>query len=498
MLIERLGAGAKLDPSVRAPAYDPAQLGEGIVHIGFGAFHRAHQAVVTDDALAAQAGDWRIVGVSLRSVSLSNTINAQDGRYTVIERGSSGSRARVIGSVSRVIAADPDAALAALCAPQIRIVTITVTEKGYGIDLASHAVDPSDPVVAADLAKPDFPRGVLGLLVEATRRRRAAGHPPLTILSCDNLPKNGELLRSGVVSFARRAHGADLADWIARTVAFPSSMVDRITPASSDETTSEALRLTGHEDLAAIETEPFLQWVIEDRFPAGRPHWEAGGAIFVSDVTGYERMKLTMLNGSHSMLAYAGHLAGCSYVRDVMAHPPLAQLVRRHLNAAAALLEPLPGVDFGDYAEALAQRFENPSIAHRTFQIAADGTQKLPQRIFEPALIALASGRSVRPFAFAAAMWMRFCLGRTDDGKVYEIADPRAKEIAAALPETPDAATLSSALHSLPGVIPEALCANPEWRSDVLAILTKVLEKGCHACLEEEAKIAFPDERPAF
>ncbi|MDO6585102.1 mannitol dehydrogenase family protein [Salipiger sp. 1_MG-2023] len=490
MSAARLGAKAALGPLVQAPAYDPEQRGEGIVHLGFGAFHRAHQAVYTDDALAAEPADWRIVGVSLRSADIAREINAQDGRYTVIERDASGSRARVIGAVSRVIAADPAATLAALCAPQIRIVTITVTEKGYGIDLASHAPDRADPAVAADLETPEAPRGVLGLLVEASRLRREAGHLPLTILSCDNLPANGVVLRDGVIGFAGAARGDALAEWIAQTIAFPCSMVDRITPAPSADTASEALRLTGCEDRAAIETEPFVQWVIEDSFPTGRPQWDAGGALFVKDVAGYERMKLTMLNGSHSMLAYAGHLTGCTYVRDVMQTPALAALVRRHMAAAAALLDPLPGAPFDAYAEALAQRFANPSIAHQTFQIATDGTQKLPQRIFEPALLAIAQGRPLRPFAFAAAMWMRFCLGRQDDGTLYELRDPRAAQIKAALPEQPDATSLSAALHGLPGLIPETLGKNPDWRAAIEEILTVALEQGSLACVEQETASA--------
>lgn len=227
--------------------------------------------------------------------------------------------------------------------------------------------------MAGDLLNPQAPAGVLGLLVAALARRRAAGLPPFTVLSCDNLPENGAHLRDGVIGFARLVD-APLAEWIAAKVAFPSSMVDRITPAPTATTLAEAQRQTGCVDLAAVECEPFIQWVIEDHFPQGRPQWEAGGALFVPDVLPYERMKLTMLNESHSMLAYSGFLSGHRYVRGVMSDPALAVLVGRHLKAAAAVLPPLPGLDAADYATALIERFRNPAIAHETYQISMDGT----------------------------------------------------------------------------------------------------------------------------
>lgn len=488
MSVQRLSPTATLTGPATPPGYTPADHGVGIVHLGLGAFHRAHQAVMTDDALADQGGDWRIIGVSLRSKDIAEQMNAQGGLFTLLERDGNGTTARVIGAIDRVIAADPAATLAALCDPSIRVVTVTVTEKGYGIDLATRTPDLANPVIKADLAAPATPTGVLGLLVAAIVQRRADGAVPLTLLSCDNLPENGALLRAGVVGFATQAHGADLANWIAANIAFPSSMVDRITPASTSATDAEALSQTGLQDLAAVETEPFLQWVIEDHFPSGRPHWEAGGALFVTDVTPYERMKLTMLNGSHSMLAYAGALAGCRFVREVMQDADLAPLVRRHLAAAAALLDPLPGVDFSDYADALADRFTNPAIAHQTGQIAFDGTQKLPQRIFEPAIKAIETGADLRPFAFATAMWMRFCLGHYDDGAPYTLNDPRAGELTAAVDGVgKDAAALSEALHRLPHLIPARLAQDANWRAEVKDVLTTLLRDGCRITIRREA-----------
>ncbi|MFC6490859.1 mannitol dehydrogenase family protein, partial [Nitratireductor sp. GCM10026969] len=352
------------------------------------------------------------------------------------------------------------------------------------------AVDDRHPAIAADLADPHAPRGALGLLVEALRLRREKGLAPFTVLCCDNLPDNGGLVRAGVTDFAARVD-PDLADWIRTHVAFPSTMVDRITPAPTEKTRAEAERLLGVSDMAAVEAEPFSQWVIEDRFPAGRPEWERGGAIFVADVAPYEAMKLRMLNGSHSMMAYAGFLAGREYVRDVMADEALARLVRRHLSAAAATLSPLEGIDTEDYALALTDRFANPAIAHETYQIAMDGTEKLPQRILAPALHALRNGGDLRPFAFAVAAWMRYCTGRRDNGEAYRLRDPREEEIASALARAGgDAGAVADALTGLPGLFPDELAASREWNACVRSILTGMLQKGMAQALEEEARPA--------
>ncbi|VVS98895.1 mannitol dehydrogenase family protein [Rhizobium sp. EC-SD404] len=483
----RLAALSDVDGRARLPTYRPEDHGTGIVHLGLGAFHRAHQAVATDDALAAKGGDWRICGVSLRSTALAEALAPQNGLYTLIERGTDGTRARVIGSLSRVIANDPAATLTALCDPAVKIVTLTVTEKGYGIDRANGGHDPSHPAVAADLKSPETPSGVLGLLTAALKARRDAGIAPFTVLSCDNLPENGRLLRSGVIGFAG-ALDTELADFIAAKVAFPSSMVDRITPAATDQTLADAAEATGCVDLAAVETEQFSQWVIEDHFPQGRPAWEAGGAIFVADVTPFERAKLTMLNGTHSMLAYAGFLSGRQLVRDVMGDPALAALVRRHLQDAGQILPPLPGFDVQAYATALEDRFRNPAIAHATYQIAMDGTEKLPQRIFAPAIVALDAGQPMRPFAFATAAWMRYTLGVSDAGEPYALRDPREDEIKQQVQSVPrDADAIRSSLSALPNFIPSQLARSEVWNDAVDDCLDTILTQGMAAAVLAEA-----------
>lgn len=466
------------------PAYDPLAHGHGIVHLGLGAFHRAHQAEMTDTAIAQAGGDWRIIGVSLRNRAVVDALEPQNGLYTLLTRGEGGVSARVIGAIGQVIAADSEATLQALCAAQTRIVTLTVTEKGYGIDRATGLPDLQDPVIAADLQQLGAPCGVLGLLVAALAQRRENGCAPFTVLCCDNLPNNGRFVQKGAVGFARLID-ADLADWIDQNVAFPSCMVDRITPAATEKTLADAQRQTGCIDLAAIETEPFTQWVIEDNFPQSRPAWELGGALFVDNVDKFEHMKLRMLNGAHSMLAYAGFLSGHRYVRDVMGDPDLAALVRRHLHAAAKTLAPLDAIDFTTYADDLETRFRNPAIAHETYQIAMDGTQKLPQRIFAPALDAAQSGQDIGPFAFATAMWARYCLGVDDAGAPFELRDPREEEIRAALRNQPrEAGAILDALQGQLQITPKALATSADWYPMVAEILDGILKRGVAASIK--------------
>ncbi len=485
----RLSSLKGLRAGARLPGYTPENHGVGIVHIGIGAFHRAHQAVYTDDALASDGGDWRILGVSLRGTTVAEALNPQNGLYTLLERGQSGTTARVIASIKGVVAAsqDRDAVLAALAAPTTRIVSLTVTEKAYGIERTSGSVDLAHPAIAHDIAEPQAPVGAIGFIVEGLRLRHLAGLPAFTVLCCDNLPENGKLIRAGVLDFASRIDPS-LADWIKANARFPSTMVDRITPASTEKTFADTQTLIGCADLAAIETEPFSQWVIEDDFVEGRPRWEAGGAIMVSDVAPYENMKLRMLNGSHSMIAYAGFLAGKKYVRDAMSDPALSRLVARHLEAAARTLKPLSGIDLAAYAQDLAERFKNPEIAHETYQIAMDGTEKLPQRLLIPATFALENGEAIRPFAFAVAAWMRYALGRSEDGIAYALRDPREDTIAALLKTTGNTASaISDALHDIDGLFPEALKASAKWRSSVEAILAAMLAKGMRQAIADEA-----------
>ncbi|NEJ24643.1 mannitol dehydrogenase family protein [Rhizobium leguminosarum] len=468
-MTERLQTLSGLAPTAKLPAYDRDQLKSGILHLGPGAFFRAHFAPFTDAAIAVSGGDWGIEVASLRTADVADHLNEQNGLYTMLIRDTSGTVAQVIGPILRahVATRDPAGLLDRLEDPAIRIVSLTVTEKAYGMDTATGGLDLSHADVAADLANRHAPRGVIGYLVEGLSRRRAKGIAPFTPLSCDNLPSNGAVLKRLVLDFAERVDPS-LRQWIEANVPFPSTMVDRITPASTEATYQDAERLTGRQDLAAIETEPFTQWVIEDHFADGRPAWEKAGALMVTDVSAYEKMKLRMLNGAHSLLAYLGYIGGYEFIRDVMDDAGLAALAYRHMHAAARTLDAVPGIDLDDYASELIARFANKAIAHRTYQIAMDGTQKLPQRLLEPASEALAHGDKAETYAIAVAAWMRYAIGEHGNGERYELRDPRAGEIAALIADVPRTGlAISAALFTLPGLFPAALTGHRAWTQDV-------------------------------
>ena len=437
----------------------------GLLHLGLGAFHRAHQAPYTQDAVAAEGGDWGIEAVSMRTPDQARALAAQGCAYTLVECHPDGPRTRRIDVIRRthVRPGGTGALIARMADPAIRVVTLTVTEKGYGADFAAGTLDTGAAEVAADLRDPRGAASVPGLLRAGLAARRAEGHGGLTLLSCDNLPENGRVL-AGLVDAMARETDPGLADWIAGTCRFPSSMVDRITPA----TTPETVRLAG-DDPCAVETEPFRQWVIEDAFADGRPAWEAAGAEIVADVAPYEAMKLRMLNGSHSLIAYLGALAGLDYVRDVMADARLRAAVARLMAAAAGTLS--DRLETEGYAAKLMERFENPAIDHRCLQIAMDGSQKMPQRILAPAADAAAAGGDVAPFGLAVAAWMRFA------ETAARLDDPLADALRAAL-RADDAAGKVAALSRLAGLGQRDVLARPDIAAAVAAAYDRLVAAG--------------------
>ena len=418
----------RLPPSVARPGYHRSALRTGIVHLGAGAFHRAHQAAYTDAVLAAGDMRWGITAASLRSPATRDALAPQDGLYTLNERGAE-DRFRVIGSVTRLLVApeDPGALLDAMCAPDTGIVSLTVTEKAYCRDGASGGLDPSHPDVRFDLANPATPRGVPGLLAAAIARRRAEGLAPFTVLCCDNLPSNGRTVHGLLAAFAR-LRDPGLASFIEDEVACPDTMVDRIVPATTDEDRARTDAALGVHDAWPVVAEPFTQWVIEDRFPSGRPDW---AATFVADVAPFEAMKLRLLNASHSGLAYLGYLAGAETVADAMAMPALAGFAARLMDASAPTLSVPPGTDVAGYSASLLARFRNPALRHRTWQIAMDGSQKLPQRILGTMADRLAMGLPVDAHALVVAGWMRYVAGTDEAGRAIDVRDPMAAELAA-------------------------------------------------------------------
>jgi fructuronate reductase len=444
-----------------------------VLHFGLGAFHRAHQAAFTQDA-----GGWQIEAVSMRNPALSDALNAARGRWHLVERAPEGPRVREMTVIDRAhcLATDPVGTLARMADPEIQVVTATVTEKGYGFLPDTRRIDPDHPSVAPDLANPGAPRGLIGALVEGLRLRHAAGLGGLTVISCDNLTGNGHLLAGLVDDFARLRDPA-LAEWIAQTCSFPDSMVDRITPASTEATFAAVRDATGLDDPLAVETEPFRQWVIEDRFAGPRPPWETAGALIVREVAPYEVMKLRMLNGSHSLIAYLGAVCGLEAVRDVLVVPELRALVQRHMHAAAATLPPIPGFDASAYAADLIRRFENPAIRHLCLQIAADGSQKLPPRIFAPAADALAKGQDTATFALATAAWARFLQGRAETGATLTPSDPLAGPLVAAATSATPVAALARTL----GLQDRPPFTSAPWCALVEAHLSALRSKGVRA-----------------
>ncbi|HAN7068535.1 TPA: mannitol dehydrogenase family protein, partial [Escherichia coli] len=398
-----------LSAKATLPVYDRNNLAPRIVHLGFGAFHRAHQGVYADILATEHFSDWGYYEVNLIGGEQQIAdLQQQDNLYTVAEMSADAWTARVVGVVKKALHVQIDGletVLAAMCEPQIAIVSLTITEKGYFHSPATGQLMPDHPMVVADVQNPHQPKTAIGVIVEALARRKAAGLPAFTVMSCDNMPENGHVMRDVVTSYAQ-AVDVKLAQWIEENVTFPSTMVDRIVPAVTEDTLAKIEQLTGVRDPAGVACEPFRQWVIEDNFVAGRPEWEKAGAELVSDVLPYEEMKLRMLNGSHSFLAYLGYLAGYQHINDCMEDEHY-----RHAAYALMLHEQAPtlkvqGVDLQDYANRLIERYSNPALRHRTWQIAMDGSQKLPQRMLDSVRWHLAHDSKFDLLALGVAGWM--------------------------------------------------------------------------------------------
>lgn len=389
---------------------------------------------MTEAALEAGARDWGIVAASLRSPETRDALGPQDGLYTVATREDDSEELRVIGALRgmHVAPEDPGALLAAMADPRIRIVSLTVTEKGYCHDPATGALDAAHPDIRHDLAVPDAPRSAPGFLAAALRRRRAAGTPPFTVLCCDNLPHNGATLRRVVTQLATHAD-RDLGAWIGGEVAFPCTMVDRIVPATTDQDRARIGAALGLADAWPVVGERFAQWVIEDDFRTGRPDWTAGGATFAADVAPFELMKLRLLNGAHSALAYLGLLAGHATVAEAAGDPALGGFLQGFWAEVAPTVPAPPGVVLEDYAAQLLRRFRNRALRHLLAQIAMDGSQKLPQRLLGPARERLARGLPVPHLALAVAAWIRHLDGQ---GGV-PVRDPLAAQLGATLAAAP-------------------------------------------------------------
>lgn len=448
-------------PGTVLPTYDRDKVEIGVVHFGPGAFHRAHQAFYFDQLLVKDPR-WGICAVSLKSPGVRDALEPQDGLYTLAQLDAE-TTFRVIGAIREVLVApeDPPSVFARLAAPTTRIVTLTVTEKGYTLS-AEGGLDEKHPDIVHDLANPREPKSAVGYIVEGLRRRFAAGLPPYAVVACDNLADNGWRLKAAVVAFAGKID-ADLAAWIDANGSFPRTMVDSITPATDDALRARVQAATGLEDAWPIQREAFTQWVVEDVLPSDAPDLASVGVILTDDVRGFERAKLRLLNGVHSTLAYVGILRGHETVFEAVSDPVLETLARELMvqDIIPTLTAPR-GLDLAEYAEAILARFRNPEIRHLLAQIAWDGSQKLPFRILGALSDNLDAGRSIARLAIPLAAWMRFVALRAKTGEA--ITDPlhdKLTEIGVGV--TGDARTDVAAFLALDSVFPAKLTGNPTF-----------------------------------
>ncbi|SDR48579.1 mannitol dehydrogenase family protein [Pseudovibrio sp. Tun.PSC04-5.I4] len=472
---------AALPAKVELPSYDRKNLKPRIAHIGFGAFARAHTAMHLHETLAAAGGDWGMRVVELfGTAELFGKLAENDHLYTLVETSDEGTSARLLGAVCETqhVARDGvQAIIDGFAEEQLKIISLTVTEKGYCVK--NGTLDTDNAWIQEDLKSPSTPKTAIGLIVAGLAKRRELGNGPITVMSCDNLPHNGVLTGIAVREFAAKVDG-DLAAWIEENVSFPSTMVDRIVPALTDE--SRAIvrdQLGGQMDLNGIVCEPFRQWVVEDNFKAGRPQWEKAGAQLVADVEPFEEMKLRTLNGSHSFLAYLGFLAGKETISDCMADATYRAETRKLMVEEQRPTLEVPGdVDLIEYADMLLKRFANSQLKHRTWQIASDGTMKMPQRWLNSVRFHLKQGTDHSRLILGVGGWMNYI--RADrNGESYEIQDPMKDKLAEIVAtHGDDREAYVSALLALDSVFPADLVANESFTTAVRAAYAKVADKG--------------------
>ncbi|MFH0474774.1 mannitol dehydrogenase family protein [Kluyvera ascorbata] len=473
------------------PTYDRSKLVPRIVHLGFGAFHRAHQAVYADILAAEHGSDWGYTEVNLIGGEQQIAdLNHQDNLYTVAEMSADAWTARVVGVVKEALHAQVDGletVLAKMCEPQVAIVSLTITEKGYCHSPATGQLMLDHPFIVADLQNPHQPKSAPGVIVEALARRKAAGLPAFSVMSCDNMPENGHVMCNVVCAYAR-AVDAGLADWIESHVTFPSTMVDRIVPAVTPETLDKIEQLTGVRDPAGVACEPFRQWVIEDNFVAGRPAWEKAGAELVSDVIPFEEMKLRMLNGSHSFLAYLGYLAGYQHINDCMGDENYRRAAHDLMLKEQAPTLKVQNVDLARYADLLIERYTNPALRHRTWQIAMDGSQKLPQRMLDSVRWHLADNSSFALLALGVAGWMRYVGGVDEQGNAIEVCDPLLPVIQAAVQQSEEGESRVKALLAIEAIFGKDLPQEGQFVELVTSAYLSLLNKGAKATVAAAAQ----------
>ena len=472
------------------PLYDREKMVARIVHIGFGAFHRAHQALFTDRLLNKGNSDWAICEVNIvGGEELINDIRKQDHLYTVLEKGATSKQAYIIGSVKESLLAPIDGIetiLEKMADPVVEIVSLTVTEKGYCMLPGGAGLDLNNQLIKSDLSSPTKPMSAPGVIVEALYRRMQRGLKSFTALSCDNMPENGLVLKKAILDLAN-ARDPELAKWIETNTTFPCTMVDRIVPAATAETLTEIQdALGGMFDPCGIACEPFIQWVIEDNFVTARPNWNEVGAEFVDNVVPYEEMKLRMLNGSHSFLAYLGYLAGYEHINDCMNDEAYKQAtLSLMLQQQVPTLNVSPQVNLQQYAEKLIERFSNPSLKHRTWQIAMDGTQKLPQRMLDSIRWHIKHNSDFSLLALGVAGWMRYVGGIDDHKQIIDLRDPMMDELKKIVTASDDGIERVNALLTLDAVFGSDLPNNSLFKDKVTQHYLCLMEKGAKQTIQD-------------
>jgi len=477
---------ADVSRTVPVPCYDRTSITVGIVHVGVGGFHRAHEAAYLDRLLEQGLADqWGIcgVGVLAHDRRMADALRSQDHLYTLVLKHPDGRlEPRVVGSLVDYLFApdDPEAVVERMAARTTRIVSLTVTEGGYNSAPSTGEFDTGNAVVMADLAAGATPATAFGLITEALARRRARGVPPFTVLSCDNIQNNGSLARRMFTAFAR-LRDPGLADWIESEVRFPSSMVDRITPVTSDADTRAIADGFGVQDAWPVVCEPFTQWVLEDDFPAGRPPLERVGVQLVKDVLPYELMKLRLLNAGHQSLAYLGYLCGHRYVHEAAGDPLIATFLRAYMDREATpTLQPVPGVDLEEYKSTLIERFGNPHVADTLARICTDTSDRIPTFLLPVVHEQLARGGEVRLAALVVASWARYAEGVDEQGDSIQVVDPlRVVLMAAAQRQRQD----STAFLEVRGVFGDLVDAAP-FRTAYTEALASLHEHGARGTLE--------------
>ena len=477
---------------VAMPGYNPAEFGCGIVHIGIGNFHRAHQAVYVDEILRRSGGDWRITAVSLRSPDMRDRMQSQNYLYTLCERRADDEAMRVVGAVASVLVApeNPTAVIDALAAESTHVVTVTVTEKGYCLMPGGRELDLSHPGIVHDVLHPAAPKTLMGFLLAAGRKRRDRGLPGFNLLSCDNLPDNGVLLRDCLLSVAR-LQDSSLAAWMAKEIGFCNTMVDCMVPATSEVIAEDIQKRAGYRDNACLLSENFRQWVIEDKFVAPTPDWRSVGISVVADVAPYERMKLRLLNGSHSALAFLGALRGYRYIHEAADDPLIRPFIRALMHREIQpTLDTLPDVDLSGYCANLLTRFCNPSLPYTCQQVASDSSQKLPQRILEPILERLNRQQRSPLLSTVIAAWLAYIFLGSFSADKFPLNDAGSRSLVEMLKRQKCQKSFPTqdhvrALLTHAGIVPATLLRSEFFVPVVWDRLTRLIEGGIEAMMKE-------------